>query len=70
MSETLSGESQAFFGRWRKSHYSYDIGTCCEVLNLTSGESFFRDSVHPEDAQLRFDNREWSTFLAVSKGPF
>lgn len=70
MIETRAGESQAFFGRWRKSHYSYDIGACCEVLNLMSGESFFRDSVHPEDAQLRFDNREWSTFLAVSKGPF
>ncbi|WP_017587832.1 DUF397 domain-containing protein [Nocardiopsis ganjiahuensis] len=70
MIEARAGESQAFFGRWRKSQYSYDIGACCEVLNLTSGESFFRDSVHPEDAQLRFDNREWSTFLAVSKGPF
>ena len=68
MLEARTGESQAFFGRWRKSHYSYDIGTCCEVLNLTSGESFFRDSVHPEDAQLKFDSREWTTFLTLSKG--
>jgi len=70
MSEARAAESQAFFGQWRKSHYSYDIGACCEVLNLTSGESYFRDSVHPEDAQLRFENREWMTFLAVSKGSF
>ena len=70
MLETRSGDSQAFFGRWRKSHYSYDIGTCCEVLNLTTGESFFRDSVHPDDARLKFENREWMTFLAVSKQNF
>lgn len=68
MIETCAGESQSFFGRWRKSQYSYDIGTCCEVLNLTSGESFFRDSVHPEEAQLRFDNCEWTSFLTLSKG--
>ncbi|SIO86880.1 DUF397 domain-containing protein [Nocardiopsis sp. JB363] len=67
MFETYTGNSQDFFGQWRKSRYSYDIGACCEVLNLTSGESFFRDSVHPEDAQLKFENREWMTFLAVSK---
>ncbi|MBR8744508.1 DUF397 domain-containing protein [Nocardiopsis sp. MG754419] len=68
MFATHTENSQDFFGRWRKSPYSYDIGTCCEVLNLTTGESFFRDSVHPDDARLRFENREWMTFLAVSKG--
>lgn len=68
MLEAHAGESQAFFGQWRKSHYSYDIGACCEVLNLTSGDSFLRDSVHPDEAQLKFGQREWMTFLAVSKG--
>ncbi|MDE3725103.1 MULTISPECIES: DUF397 domain-containing protein [Nocardiopsis] len=56
-----------FFGRWRKSRYSYDVGACCEVLNLESGESYFRDSVNPDLARLGFKNDEWSTFLATAK---
>lgn len=68
MTEMRSGESQESFGRWRKSRYSYGTGTCCEVLNPMSGESFFRDSLHPEDAQSRFDSREWTSFLAISRG--
>ncbi|WP_179823880.1 DUF397 domain-containing protein [Nocardiopsis aegyptia] len=70
MSETRAGESSAFFGRWRTSHYSYETGACCEVLNLTTGESWFRDSQNPEAARLRFDNFEWTTFLTLSKGAF
>lgn len=70
MMENRTEDTHDFFGRWRKSPYSYDIGTCCEVLNLTNGESYFRDSVHPDDARLKFENREWTTFLAVSKGIF
>ena len=67
MMENSSGKTSEFFGRWRKSHYSYDIGACCEVLNLTSGESYFRDSVNPELTQLGFQNYEWTTFLTTSK---
>lgn len=61
------GEFHQFFGRWRKSHYSYDTGACCEVLNLESGESYFRDSQNPEDARLQFGNYEWATFLTAAK---
>lgn len=68
MSETRVEESSEFFGRWRKSHYSYDTGACCEVLNLTTGLSFLRDSQNPNEAQLAFGNLEWSTFLTVAKG--
>jgi hypothetical protein len=67
MNASRTGESLPFFGQWRKSHYSYETGACCEVLNMTSGESWFRDSQNPDAARLRFDNFEWTTFLTVSK---
>jgi len=68
MVEKTTAQAPVFFGQWRTSRYSYDVGACCEVLNLTSGESYFRDSVNPELAQLGFQNYEWTTFLTASKG--
>ncbi|MEU0490919.1 DUF397 domain-containing protein [Nocardiopsis changdeensis] len=62
-----SENGSAFFGQWRKSRYSYDVGACCEVLNLESGESHFRDSVNPDLTRLGFKNDEWTTFLATAK---
>jgi predicted secreted Zn-dependent protease len=54
---------------WRKSSRSSD-GACVEVAH-TDGAVLVRDSKHPQDPVLRFNQQEWQAFVAgVLAGEF
>ncbi|RKS06936.1 uncharacterized protein DUF397 [Nocardiopsis sp. Huas11] len=49
---------------WRKSSRSPNRSECCEASLRRPREVLLRDSVHPDDAVLRFRSREWLSLLS------
>ena len=50
---------------WHKSSYSYDIGTCVEVLD-TPTDALVRDTENRAAGHLTFERGEWTALLKAA----
>ena len=53
---------------WIKSSFSYAMGDCVEVADLSGGALVgVRDSKHPDGPRLEFTPGEWASFVQGAK---